>query len=141
MVRRIKASGIAVSMTMALASCSTAAQLTDDAIQRASFGRIDATPFTDIIEVEKCRDRLARAVGFTHQSTAVMNGVHVTQVYHCKAERVVSRVNLKNLNGHPMQCVAQTEDQQVGAQMGPYGVAHFEYSYAEHASQTCFSIS
>ncbi|MEL6859725.1 MAG: hypothetical protein AAFO74_15155 [Pseudomonadota bacterium] len=141
MIPVFKAPALGLGVILILSGCNSAAQLSEHALQRASFGRINATPFTDLLEGEKCRDRLEHAVGFTQQSIAVKNGVQVTQDYHCKAERIVSRVNLKNLNGHAMHCMAQTEDNEVGVTVGPYGMAHFEYSFAERASQMCFETS
>lgn len=123
-----------------LASCTSAAQLGDDAIRVSSFGRVQATPFMDVIKQEECRETLLRAVGFTHQSLGVTEGVQIKQVYHCEAERIVARVNLKNLTGAPMQCVAQTEDAEFAAQVGPYGLAAFEYSFARGAHYSCFEL-
>ena len=123
-----------------LASCTSAARLTDEALRTGSFGRIQATPFMDVIHEQNCRETLLRTVGFTKQTLAVTEGVQVSQVYHCRAERIVAKVNLKNLTGAEMQCVARTEDSETGARIGPYGVANFEYSFARGASHSCFNI-
>lgn len=129
-----------LAMASLLASCASAAQLGDDAIRVSSFGRVQATPFTDVIKQEECRETLLRAVGFTHQSLAITEGVQIKQAYHCEAERIVARVNLKNLTGAPMQCVARTEDAEFAARVGPYGLASFEYSFVHGANHTCFEL-
>jgi len=123
-----------------LAGCSSAAQFGDDAIRVSSFGRVQATPFMDVVNEEACRENLLRAVGFTHQTMAVTDGVQVSQTYQCHAERIVAQVNLKNLTGVPMQCVAQTEESEFGANVGPYGFASFEYSFVRGTNHSCFEL-
>lgn len=131
---------IAIALAGAMGGCATAAKLGDDAIREGSFGRIQATPFMDVVNERSCKTALDHAMGFSKQSLAVVNGVQVKQAYHCEAERVVARVSLKNLTATPMQCVADTDLAQSGVRVGPYGVAQYEYAYVQVASHTCFGL-
>ncbi|MEL7109179.1 MAG: hypothetical protein AAGJ68_08650 [Pseudomonadota bacterium] len=122
------------------ASCAGAAQFGDDAIRKTSFGRIQATPFMDFVNTETCRDSLTQAIGFTHQTQTVTNGVQVVQSFECRSEEIVARVTLKNLNAFSMQCVTRTEDGEHASVVEPFGFARLEYAFHHSSSHACASI-
>lgn len=124
-----------------LAGCTTAASVSENALRRASFHRIQATPFTDQIDAKACRQSLDQAYGFPRNSLAIKEGVQVSQDYSCKGEVIVAQVTLKNLNPHPMYCAAFTETDEIGAWVGPGGTSFFEYSFVDAASYDCFEAS
>ena len=121
-----------------LSGCTTAADMSENAIRLASFNRIQATPFTDRVEAKDCQASLDEVFGFPRTSLDVKRGVRVSQAYSCEGRNVVSRVSLKNLNDHPMYCGALTESSEAGTWVGPQGVAFFEYAFAETRTYDCF---
>ena len=124
-------------IAIALPACETAAGLGDDAIRMATYGRIQATPFTDAQNKKTCQAALVQALGFPKESRAMRNGVMVVQSYDCKAERVVAKVSLTNHTSEPMFCFAETEGEVAGVLVAPRGVSYFEYSYSNSAYQDC----
>ena len=140
MTDRIRASLITFLSIGVLASCTSAAQFGDGAIRTSTLGRIQATPFMDVVDTEACRKALTQTIGFPHKTQSVTNGVHVTQAYRCDADRVLASVSLKNLNPYPMKCVARTEDAQHGSVVEPYGFARFEYAFRTATSHNCVTI-
>lgn len=127
--------------TSLLAGCATSARIGDDVLRKSSFGRVQATPFSDMIAADECRDSLTRTLGFKHQTLSVSNGVQVTQDYRCEAETVIATVSLRNRNRHPVVCIAQTDKGEHSAYVGASGVAHFEYAYRHSASHKCFQVT
>ena len=123
-----------------LSSCASAAQFGDGAIRTSTLGRVQATPFMDLVDTQACRDALTQSIGFTHKTQSVTNGVHITQAYRCDADRVLASVSLKNLNPHPMKCVARTEEFEHGSVVEPYGFARFEYAFRTATSHNCVTI-
>ena len=121
-------------------SCTGAARFGDDAIRKTSFGRIQATPFMDFVNTEECRSALTQAIGFTHQTQTVTNGVQVVQSFECDADEVIARVTLKNLNAYSMQCVTRTEDGEHASVVEPFGFARLEYAFHHSSSHACASI-
>ena len=121
-------------------SCASAAQFGDDAIRKTSFGRIQATPFMDYVNTEDCRNSLTQAIGFTHQTQTVINGVQVVQSFECRSDEVIARVTLKNLNAFSMQCVTRTEDGEHASVVEPFGFARLEYAFQHSSSHACASI-
>ncbi|MEL6414743.1 MAG: hypothetical protein AAFQ15_07375 [Pseudomonadota bacterium] len=132
---------LAVAMGCFLSGCATAASLSEDAVRRASFNRIQATPFTDRLDTNECQVALDQMFGFPRSSLDVKRGVRVSQAYSCEGSVVISKVSLKNLNDHPMYCGAMTESSQVGTWVGPLGVAFFEYTFTESRNYDCFQDS
>ncbi|NQY39540.1 MAG: hypothetical protein HRT80_05505 [Henriciella sp.] len=128
----------AAALGMALSGCSTAADVSENAIRLASFNRIQATPFTDRIDAKDCQASLDEVFGFPRTSLDVKRGVRVSQAYSCDGRNVVSKVRLRNLNNHPMYCGALTESSEAGTWVGPQGVAFFEYAFAESRTYDCF---
>lgn len=124
-----------------LAGCTTAASVSEDALRRATFNRIQATPFTDRIDAKACRQSLDQAYGFPRKSLAIKEGVQVSQAYSCKGQEIIAKVSLKNLNPHPMYCAAFTETDEIGVWVGPSGISVFEYSFADAVSYDCFKVS
>ncbi|MEM9178715.1 MAG: hypothetical protein AAGA89_03350 [Pseudomonadota bacterium] len=123
-----------------LTACAGAAQFGDDALRTTSLGRIQATPFMDFVHTEQCRDTLTQAIGFTHQTQTVTNGVQIVQSFQCDAENIVARVSLKNLNAYAMQCVTRTEDGEHASVVEPFGFARFEYAFQQSSSHACASL-
>lgn len=123
-----------------LSACSTAASVGDETLRRASLGRIQASPFTDIVETQNCRDTLDAAYGFTRESRAMKNGVFVVQTYDCQANRIVASVSLNNYTADPVYCFAETEDGIDGVSVAPKAIGYFEYSYTVQAYQACETI-
>jgi len=113
-----------------LSACATAASTGDDAIRIASFGRIQATPFTDTLETRDCREALDATYGFSRESRGMKNGVFIVQTYDCEADRVVARVSLKNYSERPMSCFAETDTGRHDVTMAPGSLGFFEYSFA-----------
>lgn len=120
-----------------IAACETASSLGDEAIRTASFGRVQATPFTDAVETRDCRESLSDTLGFTRETRAMKNGVFVVQAFDCEADRVVAKVSLTNYTSDPMYCFAQTEDAISGVRLAPNATGFFEYSYRRSADQDC----
>ncbi|MEM6555936.1 MAG: hypothetical protein AAF642_08685 [Pseudomonadota bacterium] len=130
-------SGLAI---MGLTACVGAAQFGDDALRTTSLGRIQATPFMDFVDTEQCRETLTQAIGFTHQTQTVTNGVQIVQSFQCSADNIVARVSLKNLNPYTMQCVTRTEDGEHASVVEPFGFARFEYGFQQSSSHACATI-
>ncbi len=120
-----------------LSACATAASIGDDAVQIASVGRVDATPFSDILKTKNCRAALDSTFGFARESRGMKNGVFVVQAFDCKADRIVANVSLNNYAPQAMFCFAQTESGRIGSWIAPESVGFFEYSYANHAYLDC----
>ncbi|MEL6826123.1 MAG: hypothetical protein AAFN91_07750 [Pseudomonadota bacterium] len=130
-------SGLAI---MGLTACVGAAQFGDDALRTTSLGRIQATPFMDFVDTEQCRETLTQAIGFTHQTQTVTNGVQIVQSFQCIEDNIVARVSLKNLNPYTMQCVTRTEDGEHASVVEPFGFARFEYGFQQSSSHACATI-
>ena len=126
-----------VLFAFALTACESAAVLGDDAIRLASYGRIQATPFSDAQNKKACQAALVQALGFPKESRAMKNGVMVVQSFDCKATQIVARVSLTNHTSEPMFCFAETENQVAGVRVAPRSVSTFEYAYSESAYQDC----
>ncbi|MEM7330006.1 MAG: hypothetical protein AAF437_14790 [Pseudomonadota bacterium] len=124
-------------LVLALAACTSAAKFGDTAIRTGSLGRVQATPFMDFVNTEQCRDTLTQAIGFTHQTQTVTNGVQIVQSFQCDADHIVARVSLKNLNAYTMQCVTRTEDGEHASVVEPFGFARFEYAFQQSSSHAC----
>lgn len=122
-----------------LAGCHHAAHATDEALHTVSFGRISATPFADQMDAEACRKALTRAIGFTHTTHKMSNGVQVVEAFRCDADQVIVEVGLKNRNAYPMQCTAALGLDGSGAWVGAHSVAAYEYAFEPGMSQTCFA--
>lgn len=120
-----------------LTGCTNAAQFGDNTLRKASFGRVQATPFMDFVNTEQCRDSLTQAIGFTHQTQTVTDGVQIVQAFECEADQVIAHVTLKNLNAYTMQCIARTEDGEYAAIVEPYGFARFDYVFRHSSSHAC----
>lgn len=140
MTDQIRASLITLFSIGLFSGCTSAAQFGDGAIRTSTLGRIQATPFMDVVDTEACRKSLTQSIGFTHKTQSVSNGVHVTQAYRCDADRVLASVSLKNMNAYPMQCVARTEDAEHGSVVEPYGFARFDYAFRTATSHSCVTI-
>lgn len=123
---------------LGLASCTTAATLGDEAIRKATFERVQATPFNDALSVDTCRKSLTASFGFRHESLEVINGVQISQTYKCRGPRILAEVNLKNRNPYPMYCAALSDGTETGAWVGPNGLAFYEYAFVNGVSQDCF---
>jgi hypothetical protein len=123
-----------------LCGCTNAAKLGDGTLRKASFGRVQATPFMDFVNTEACRDSLTQAIGFTHKTQTVTRGVQIVQVFECEADRVIAHVTLKNLNAYTMQCIARTEEGEFAAIVEPYGFARFDYAFRQSSSHACAEI-
>jgi uncharacterized lipoprotein YehR (DUF1307 family) len=129
------------SLMVTLAACESTASLSEEAIRRVSFDRIQATPFTDQLDAKKCRASLDQAFGFPRSSLAVKNGVKVSQDYTCKGKTIIAKVSLTNLNDHTMYCAATSEIRETGAMVGPHGVAFLEYAFLDATTYDCFDVS
>lgn len=127
-------------LAMVVVGCETTASFGDEALNRASFNRIQATPFTNRLDAKDCRASLDQAFGFPRASLDVKNGVKVSQAYTCEGKTIVAKVNLNNLNAHPMYCAAFTDDTETGAWIGPQGVAFFEYKFLDSRTYDCFEV-
>ena len=121
----------------AVVACASSASLGDQAINYASFGRIQSTPFTDIIDGRTCRDALKRSLGFTTQTRTMRNGVYFLQDFRCRGDEVHVRASLQNTTADPMLCYAQTESAAQGTWIGPNGMAFFEYAFTSSADYNC----
>lgn len=126
-------------LSMAM-GCTNAAQFGDGAIRKASFGRVQATPFMDFVNTEQCRESLTQAVGFTHQTQTVTEGVQIVQSFECDADRMIAHVTLKNLNAYTMQCIARTEEGEFAAVVEPFGFASFDYTFRHSSSHACAMV-
>lgn len=122
---------------LAMTACATAASVGDGAIRVASIGRVQATPFSDILEAKDCRAALTATYGYARESRAMKNGVFVVQTYDCAADGITARVSLNNYTSDPMFCFASTENAMPGIWVAPQSVGFFEYSFAETAYQDC----
>ena len=131
---------LTVSALTALTACVGAAQFGDKALRTTSLGRIEATPFMDFVHTEQCRETLTQAIGFTHQTQTVTNGVQIVQSFQCSADDIIARVSLKNLNPYTMQCVTRTEDGERAAVVEPFGFARFEYAFQQSSSHACVML-
>ena len=120
-----------------LGGCTNAAKLGDSTLRKASFGRVQATPFMDFVNTETCRDSLTQAIGFTHQTQTVTHGVQIVQAFECEADLVIAHVTLKNLNAYTMQCIARTEEGEFAAVVEPYGFARLDYAFRQSSSHAC----
>ena len=120
-----------------LSGCSTAANIGDDALRVASVGRVQATPFADILHGNDCRAGLDTAYGFPRESRGMKNGVFVVQSFSCRGDRINAKVSLTNHSGEPMYCFAQTETAQPGVWVAPQSAGFFEYTYADRAYHDC----
>ena len=118
-------------------ACTTAASAGDGAIRMASFGRVQATPFTDTLDTRDCREALDATYGFSRESRGMKSGVFVVQTYDCEADRVVARVSLNNYTEHAMSCFAETDTGRHGATMAPGAPGFFEYSFAHQVFLDC----
>ena len=127
-------------VTLAVCSCATAASTGDDVIRKASFGRIQATPFVDHLQAKDCRSSLESTYGFTRESRAMKNGVFVVETFDCKADLVVVGVSLSNYTTGPMRCYAETDKGTAEVTIAPKGAGFFEYAYSTEAFQTCESL-
>lgn len=124
-----------------LSACATAASTGDGAIRIASFGRIQATPFTDTLDTRDCREALDATYGFARESRDMKNGVFIVQTYDCAADRVVARVSLNNYTEHPMSCFAATDTGRQGVTMAPGSPGFFEYSFAGQVYVDCAPVN
>ncbi|MEL7031222.1 MAG: hypothetical protein AAGL97_10620 [Pseudomonadota bacterium] len=122
------------------AACAGAAKFGDDALRTTSLGRVQATPFMDFVHTEQCRETLTQAIGFTHETRTVTNGVQIVQSFQCNADNIVARVSLKNLNPHAMQCVTRTEDGEHASVVEPFGFARLEYAFQQSSSHACATV-
>lgn len=132
--------GISCVMLGMAMGCTNAAQFGDGAIRKASFGRVQATPFMDFVNTEQCRESLTQAVGFTHQTQTVTEGVQIVQSFECDADRMIAHVTLKNLNAYTMQCIARTEEGEFAAVVEPFGFARFDYTFRHSSSHACAMV-
>ena len=132
---------LAGSLMIALGACESTASLSEEAIRRVSFDRIQATPFTDQLDAKKCRASLDQAFGFPRSSLAVKNGVKVSQDFSCKGQNVIAKVSLTNLNDHTMYCAAASKTGETGVMVGPNGVAFLEYAFIDASTYDCFDVS
>lgn len=123
-----------------LPGCIGAAKFGDDALRTTSLGRVQATPFMDFVHTEQCRETLTRAIGFTHETRTVTNGVQIVQSFQCNADNIVARVSLKNLNPYTMQCVTRTEDGEHASVVEPFGFARLEYAFRQSSSHACATV-
>ena len=120
-----------------VSACASAAKLSDTALNKVSWNRIQATPFSDMVSEAECRERLPQIFGIHRESLAVQAGVHVSQTYECKGPNIVATVNLKNLNAHPVYCAAIADDIETGAWVGPNGRAAYAYKFQYDVSHQC----
>jgi len=123
-----------------IGACESSARLGDTALRKASLGRIQATPFTNFVDEEQCRESLTQVIGFTHKTHSVTNGVQIVQAFQCRADRIVARVSLKNLNNYAMQCVTRTEYGEHASVVEPFGFARFDYDFHQSSSHACASL-
>ena len=120
-----------------LGACATAASAGDEAIRKASFGRVQATPFSDTLATKDCREALTSTYGFPRESRSMKNGVFVVQTFDCKANTIVARVSLNNYSKQAMACFAQTEGGRRGTIIAAGAAGSFEYSYADQVYLDC----
>jgi len=137
---RMKSSIAMISSLMLISACATAAKVSDTAIQKATWNRVKATPFSDMVSEGECREQLPQVFGFRKESLEVQAGVHVTQAYSCKGPNFVATVTLKNLNTHPVYCAAIADDIETGVWVGPQGRAIYSYEFRYDASHQCASF-
>lgn len=123
-----------------ISACAGSAQFGDDAIRKASLGRIQVTPFMDHVNTEQCRAALTQAIGFTHKTHAVTNGVQIVQSFQCDSDQIIAQVSLKNLNSYTMQCVTRTEDGEHASVVEPFGFARFNYAFHHSSSHACATL-
>lgn len=123
-----------------LSACAGAAKFGDDALRTTSLGRVQATPFMDFVHTEQCRETLTQAIGFTHETRTVTNGVQIVQSFQCNADNIVAQVSLKNLNPYTMQCVTRTEDGEHASVVEPFGFARLEYAFQKSSSHACATV-
>lgn len=131
---------LSIFASLVLTACVGAAQFGDQAIRTTSLGRVQATPFMDFVHTEQCRDTLTQAIGFTHQTQTVTEGVQIVQSFQCDADSIIARVSLKNLNPYTMQCVTRTESGEHASVVEPFGFARFEYAFQHSSSHACATI-
>ena len=139
-MRSAKLFWVSLAVTGLVSGCISAAQFGDDSLRKGSFGRIQATPFMDFVNTEQCRDSLTQAIGFTHQTRSVTNGVQIVQAFECQADHIRANVTLKNLNAYSMQCITRTEDGEYASIVEPLGFARFDYAFQQSSSHACASI-
>ena len=120
-----------------LSACATAASAGDEAIRKASFGRVQATPFTDTLATRDCREVLTSTYGFPRESRGMKNGVFVVQTFDCEANSIVARVSLNNYTKQAMSCFADTESGRQGTTLAAGAAGAFEYSYANQVYLDC----
>jgi hypothetical protein len=123
-----------------ISACATAAKVSDTAIQKASWNRIQATPFSDMVSESECREQLPQIFGIHRESLEVQAGVRVAQTYECKGPNIVATVNLKNLNAHAVYCATFADNIETGAWVGPQGRAVYTYKYKYDSSLQCGSF-
>lgn len=120
-----------------VSACATAAKVSDTALQKASWNRIQATPFSDMVSEAECRERLPQIFGIHTETLEVQAGVQVTQRYECKGPNIVATVNLKNLNTHSVYCAAIADNIETGAWVGPQGRAVYAYKFQFDSNHQC----
>ena len=125
---------------LVLGGCATAASTGDAIIQKASLGRIQATPFSDQVLSRDCRAALDATYGFVRETRGMKNGVFVVQSFSCKADHIVAKVSLNNYTSEPTRCFAETESGVFSATIAPKASGFFEYSYASQAYQDCHPL-
>ena len=120
-----------------LGACATAASAGDEAIRKASFGRVQATPFSDTLATKDCREELTSTYGFPRESRSMKNGVFVVQTFDCNANKIIVRVSLNNFTKQAMSCFAETETGRRDTTVAPGAAGSFEYSYADQVYLNC----
>ena len=137
----MRTSGILLFSLFALLGGESAANLGDEALRRGSFDRITATPFTTFVDTQNCKETLTPTFGIQHGHLEVQNGVQVEQSFTCEGAKIVAKVSLKNLNPDPMYCFTVADNREVGAWVGPGGLAFYEYAFQFDASHFCSNNS
>lgn len=121
-----------------LASCAGAAQIGDEALRYGSLNRVQATPFTDMVDEQDCKRMLTETFGVPHRSVTFDRGVQISQTYRCEAARIEVQVRLDNRNHHAMICAPITRLTQASAWIAPLGTASMAYVLNDASGFECY---
>ena len=122
---------------LSFASCASVADFGDETLQKASFNRIQATPFKTALDTQSCSKALVEMYGFTKRSLEVQHGVQIEQVYRCDGDLIISSVTLKNRTWEAMICAPIGDAIGLETWVAPSGVSFYEYAFQTSTGFRC----
>ncbi|MHA7899770.1 MAG: hypothetical protein ACX94B_07865 [Henriciella sp.] len=128
-----------VSLTVALllAGCAGTARMGDEALRYGSMNRVQATPFSDLVDAQDCKRILTEAFGVPHRSVDFDHGVEILQTFECQGATIEAQVRLNNRNSHAMVCAPMLRTDQPPVWIAPRGTAFLNYAVNDATGVMC----